>query len=253
MEEFRTKQVMETQEEDTIDLYELFLELKKRWKLITVVTVLTTVIATVFTLFVATPMYASTAVLYMKANGETTNETLQDIQTANQLTEDYQELFMSRSVVEDVIKAEKLDMTVKQLSNLVTVTNPSSTHLLKITVEYDDADKAADIANAFVKYGKDKVGNLIDKEISLVDEAIPEYEKVSPSNTKNVLIGFLAGFVLSCGYIIVKSLVDDRLNSNDKIERVLGLNVLATFKEDSALKMDRNETKKKKKKKGNKK
>ena len=52
-------------------------------------------------------------------------------------------------------------------------------------------------------------------------------------------MGVLVGLVLSCGYVTVKSLLDDRLNNNDKIERVLGYPVIASFKKDSSLQMSR--------------
>ena len=45
----------------------------------------------------------------------------------------------------------------------------------------------------------------------------------------------LIGLVLSCGYVIAKSLLDDRLNSNDKMERVLGYHVLTSFRQDKSL------------------
>ncbi|MDD6663302.1 MAG: Wzz/FepE/Etk N-terminal domain-containing protein, partial [Bulleidia sp.] len=49
------------QGEDVIDLFELFLQLRSKWKLITAVTALMTVIAAVYTFFFTTPMYSAKA------------------------------------------------------------------------------------------------------------------------------------------------------------------------------------------------
>ena len=53
--------------EDVIDLFELFLQLRSKWKLITAVTALMTVIAAVYTFFFTTPMYSAKATIYLKS------------------------------------------------------------------------------------------------------------------------------------------------------------------------------------------
>ena len=223
------------QDEDVIDLKELFLALKNRWKMIIVVTLVTTIIASVYTFFFTTPMYSAKATIYLKSEGSTTSELLQGLQVGTQLAPDYEVFFKSRPVVKRVIKSENLDVTVEQLNEQVTITNPSSTHMIVVTCTDSDPQRAADIANSYVEYGIDAVREVVVKEPYSVESAIANEKKVSPSNTKNILMGMLIGLVLSCGYVIAKSLLDDRLNSNDKMERVLGYHVLTSFRQDKSL------------------
>lgn len=223
------------QDEDVIDLKELFLALKNRWKMIIVVTLVTTIIASVYTFFFTTPMYSAKATIYLKSEGSTTSELLQGLQVGTQLAPDYEVFFKSRPVVKRVIKSENLDVTVEQLNEQVTITNPSSTHMIVVTCTDSDPQRAADIANSYVEYGIDAVREVVVKEPYIVESAIANEKKVSPSNIKNILMGMLIGLVLSCGYVIAKSLLDDRLNSNDKMERVLGYHVLTSFRQDKSL------------------
>lgn len=223
------------QDEDVIDLKELFLALKNRWKMIIVVTLVTTIIASVYTFFFTTPMYSAKATIYLKSEGSTTSELLQGLQVGTQLAPDYEVFFKSRPVVKRVIKSENLDVTVEQLNEQVTITNPSSTHMIVVTCTDSDPQRAADIANSYVEYGIDAVREVVVKEPYIVESAIANEKKVSPSNTKNILMGMLIGLALSCGYVIAKSLLDDRLNSNDKMERVLGYHVLTSFRQDKSL------------------
>ena len=223
------------QDEDVIDLKELFLALMNRWKMIIVVTIVTTIIASVYTFFFTTPMYSAKATIYLKSEGSTTSELLQGLQVGTQLAPDYEVFFKSRPVVKRVIKSENLDVTVEQLNEQVTITNPSSTHMIVVTCTDSDPQRAADIANSYVEYGIDAVREVVVKEPYIVESAIANEKKVSPSNTKNILMGMLIGLVLSCGYVIAKSLLDDRLNSNDKMERVLGYHVLTSFRQDKSL------------------
>lgn len=231
--------------EDVIDLIELLIALKNRWKLITLITILTTLISGVYTFFFTTPMYSAKATIYTQSSdGSSVSELMQGLQLGTQLAPDYEVFFKSRSVVQQVIKAEKLDTTVEQLNTKVTVTNPTDTHMIVVTVTDSDPQRAADIANAYVEYGIDAIREVVVKEPHVVESAIANEIKVSPSNSKNIMMGMLVGLVLSGGYVIARTLVDDRLNSNDKIERVLGYHVLASFREDSSLKMVRDERKK---------
>lgn len=233
---------------DVIDLRELFLALKNKWKMIIVVTFVTTIIACVYTFKFTTPMYSAKATIYLRGNdGSTASEIMQGLQLGTQLAPDYEIFFKSRPVVQRIIKAEGLDCTVEALNSQVTVTNPSDTHMIVITVTDSDSQRAADIANSYVEFGIESVREVVVKEPYVVENAIANPNKVSPSNSKNVMMGSLVGIVLSCGYIVVKTLLDDKLNSNDKIERVLGYNVLCSFGYDSSLNLD---TKKKHKKKG---
>lgn len=236
------------QNEDVIDLKELFLALMNRWKLIIVVTCVTTIIASVYTFFFTTSMYSAKATIYTQgSDGSTVSELMQGLQLGAQLAPDYEVFFKSRPVVQNVIKAEKLDTTVDVLNKQVTITNPSNTHMIVVSVIDSDPQRAADIANAYVEYGIDAIREVVVKEPYIVESAIANDKKVSPSNAKNIMMGVLIGLVLSCGYVIAISLLDDRLNSNDKMERVLGYNVLTSFRQDNSLNFTRTDKKGKKK------
>lgn len=235
------------QDEDVIDLKELFLALMNRWKMIIVVTIVTTIIASVYTFNFTTPMYSAKATIYLKSEGSTTSELLQGMQLGTQLAPDYEIFFKSRPVVQRVIKAENLDVTVEALNAQITITNPSDTHMIVVTCTDSDPQRAADIANAYVEYGVEAVREVVVKEPYLVESAIANEKKVSPSNTKNILMGVLLGLVLSCGYVIAKTLLDDRLVSAEKMERVLGYHVLTSFRADTSLAFDSSKSKAKKK------
>ena len=54
-------------------------------------------------------------------------------------------------------------------------------------------------------------------------------QHVSPSKTKNTMIGTLAGGVLAAAVVILLHLLDDSIKTPDDIERYLGLNTLASL------------------------
>ena len=52
--------------------------------------------------------------------------------------------------------------------------------------------------------------------------------KTSPSMIKNVLLGFLLGLVLSAGTVIVLTIMDDSIKSEEDVEKYLEIPVLAS-------------------------
>ena len=81
---------------------------------------------------------------------------LTDLQIGAQLTADYQELMLSRPLLEDVIKnleltsGEGQPMSTSALSNMITISNTADTRILKVTVTSPDPQESADIANELI-------------------------------------------------------------------------------------------------------
>ena len=82
----------------------------------------------------------------------------------------------------------------------------------------------------------------------IIEEGEVPTIQTSPSTKKNVLIGALAGLVLSAGVIILLTLMDDTIKSEDDIENYLGLTTLASIPDGKGLRNSSKTTSKKKKK-----
>ena len=54
---------------------------------------------------------------------------------------------------------------------------------------------------------------------------------VSPNNKRNTLLGAMLGAVLVCGVITVRFLMDDTVQTEEDVERYLGISVLAIVPE----------------------
>ena len=51
--------------------------------------------------------------------------------------------------------------------------------------------------------------------------------RTSPSVKKNIMLGFLLGFVACAGIIVVYAVMDDTIKTEEDIEKYLGVSVLA--------------------------
>lgn len=219
---------MNDNEEIEIDLFELFMELKRKIWVILGVAVLCAGAAGAFSAFVLTPQYTSTAMVYILSK-ETTLTSLADLQIGSQLTKDYKIIVTSRPVLEDVIEGLELNTTYKDLKKKITIDNPADTRILSISVMDPDPQMAKAIADKVAATASDYVGDIMEMvPPKLIEDGEVPLLKTSPSNTKNALIGGLVGTLLVCGFVTARVVLNDTVRTEEDVTRYLGLTVLAS-------------------------
>lgn len=215
-------------EEIEIDLLQLLRALKKRILWIIGAGVLFGGAFGAFSKFVITPQYTSTAMVYILSK-ETTLTSLADLQIGSQLTKDYKIIVTSRPVLSEVISKLKLDLTYEQLVSKISIDNPSDTRILSITAEDPDPVLAKDLADAVAKTSSNYIGDIMEMvPPKIIEEGVVPEEKTSPSNGRNALLGAALGIILICGLTVVEELLNDTVQSEEDVEKYLGLTVLAS-------------------------
>lgn len=178
--------------------------------------------------FILTPYYESTTKIYILNKTENASVTYSDVQMGTQLTKDYAELINSRYVLEEVMQRLSLDMEYKDLLDIVSVSTPTDTRIVSITVEDTDPVQAMNIANCIREVAGNHIQNVMDIEaVNVVETANMPTEKAGPSCMKWTLIGGFAGCFLLCVLILVQYLMDDTIKSSEDVEKYLGLSTLA--------------------------
>ena len=221
---------MDYNEQYEIDLVELYYVLKSKIVPIIAASLLGAVIAALISLFVITPTYKSTSKLYVLTKS-TSITSFMDIQVGSSLANDYVELIKSRPVMEKVITNLKLqDVDYETMLTKVTVVNKQDTRILEITATDSDPEVARDIANETANISKTQISDIMrSDEPTEVEKGIVEDSPISPAKTKNTIIGFLLGFVASCGLFIIRYLMDDTVKTPEDIEKYLELEVLGNI------------------------
>lgn len=213
-----------------IDLKQLFGELLKRIWIIILVTGIAGIATLIVSMFFIKPTYESTTKVYILSKQSDTAISYNDLQTATQLTGDYEQLIKSRYVMDTVIANLGLEMDPDTLSGNISVNAATGTRMLNITVQNGDpytAQKIADHVRTVA--GKQIVDIMSIDAVNVVDEANLPLSPSSPNSKKNAVIGALAGFLLCCGVIIVKYLLNDTIRTPEDIENYLGMSVLGTI------------------------
>lgn len=236
-------------EETEIDLRELLFALKRRLLIILAAALAGGIIAGAYTRLMVTPVYRSTATMLVISK-ETTLTSLADLQLGSQLTQDYSVLIKSRPVLEEVIDNLGLDMSYGALKSAISINNPTDTRILEISVTDSDPELARDLVNELVNTGSVYIGDQMEVvPPKIIEEGEMPGAPVSPSLARNVGMGAAAGLALAAGIVILISILNDTIKSEDDVEKYLRIPTLASIPDRKDYISDRTGKSNKKKKK----
>lgn len=216
-------------DEIEIDLREVFLVLLGKAWLILLVGIFTAALAFGFSQFILEPVYESTTQIYILNKQDNDTVTYSDVQLGSQLTKDYAELIQSRFVLESVIEdLQLIDLDYEDMLKKVTVSTPTDTRILAITVEDTEPMLAMEMANSIREAAAVHIKNVMDIEaVNVVDTANLPIEKSGPSVLKWTLAGGAIGVLLVMAIVMICYLTDDTIKTSDDVEKYLGLSTLA--------------------------
>ncbi|MGF0027568.1 Wzz/FepE/Etk N-terminal domain-containing protein [Streptococcus alactolyticus] len=219
---------MNSNDNASIEIDVLYL-LRKLWSrkfFIIFIALVVGTIALLGSVFLIKPKYTSTTRIYVVSR-TADSITNQDLQAGSYLVKDYQEVITSNEVLSSVIDKEKLSLTPNELSSMISVTIPTDTRVISISVEDDNAQEATTIANTVREVAAEKIKTVtkVDDVTTLEAAEVPK-EPSSPNIKRNTLIGVIAGGGLAVISIIILEVLDDHVRRPEDIEDVLGLPLL---------------------------
>ena len=210
-----------------IDLVEVFYTLLYHWKLLLLCALIGTALMGLFHLKTVKPKYKAMTEMYITNTDSVIS--ISDLQLGTSLKKDYMQIIKSRPVLNRVISDLGLNLNYRALGNLVTVSNPTDTHIITTEVTTGDLSLSRDIANDLLIVSIDQIYQIIGtNQPSVIDYAAAEaVQDVSSSIIRSYAIGAAVGFILAAGYIIMRMLMDTTIKTEDDVEKYLQLPVLS--------------------------
>lgn len=188
---------------------------------------------------VLTPEYSSTSTLYILKQ-ENSNDyvyTQSDFTLALNVVNDCAYMVKSHEVLDSVIDKLGLDISYRELYNDITINNPDNTRILEVTVETENADISKQIVDEICRTAANKINKTMG-----VDQ-VNVYSKGTVSNRPSNSIGMtscaLAGIATAVVvYIVylVAFILDDKIKTEEDVEKYLGLRVIGDIPNSSASK-----------------
>lgn len=192
-----------------------------------------------YSYFWVTPKYeASTTLVLAKAEEKVSNEistgiTQTDLNLNKNLVSTYRELIRSKTVIRQVMDNLKItDLKENTLKNNISVSSVKDTELIEITVRDENPERATNIANEIAKVFTVQVAEIYNiNNVHVIDKAELNNVPYNVHHTKDIAVIALIGAILSIVCIIILSLLDTTVKTQEDIEKVTGMIILAEIPE----------------------
>lgn len=181
-----------------------------------------------------TPMYQSTATLYiLRQNNDnqtgSSSSVDSDFNLALKVVNDCNYILKMQDVVERVTKKLGVDTYISygEMVERISITNPENTRILEVTVQSEDAQLSKALVNALCDEGAAAIENIMGfKQVT-----VSEYgrENAQPCNKTGILTYCLVGVVsvlVMYIFFLIRFLLDDGIHSEEDVRRYLDLSVL---------------------------
>lgn len=205
---------------------------RKSW-IVILSSILCAVLTLLGTYYLITPKYQSSAMFYVNNNSLTLNGgsisiDSGDLSAAKELVDSYIVILESRESLMDIIDYASVDRTYMELAGMISAESVNSTEIFKVVVTSPDPYEAERIAEAITELLPKRIGSIIEgTSAKVVDSPIVATSPSSPSYIKNVILGFLIGFILSAGMIVLHTIFDVTIRSEEDVQLASQRPVLA--------------------------
>ena len=178
------------------------------------------------------PTYTASTSIYLTPQISESGSLDYNSQMANsKLVSNVVELMTQNNIMSEVAKNVGLE-SAESVKSMVSVSNDSNTEIITVTATTNDPKLSKVIANDTVStFIRTMQKNLNVSNIEIVDKAKLSYAPSGPNVKKNTMMAGLIGFVLGCGYAVLKFLLDNRLRTKEEAEKYLGIPVFCEIPE----------------------
>lgn len=218
---------------DIIRIDEIANPIIKRWKMIFLVTLVTTLLALIISYFIIPPKYeANTKVFIGKENttGQDQNYSTNDVQMYQKLIKTYAEIIKTNDLVQRAIDSSDINLNSENVLDNLSVTPRTDTQILEISYVSANQALAGDLVNSvtneFIRSSREFIPN---GNVKVVESVKVPQKPVSPNKKMYIGVGLLLGLIGSAGASFLLEFLNNTFKTREQIEEILGLPVLGVI------------------------
>ena len=179
-----------------------------------------------------TPQYKSSAMFYVNNSDISVGTSLSidsgDISASKSLVNTYIVILNTRETLLDVIDYAGVNRKYSEIKDMITAESVDETEVFRVVVTSPDPQEANKIAEAIAYILPKRISSIVEgTSAKVVDSSVVSSVPSSPSYTVNTLMGFLIGFVLAAGWIVLQELFNVTIRSEEDIAQVCKHPILA--------------------------
>jgi capsular polysaccharide biosynthesis protein len=128
--------------------------------------------------------------------------------------------------------SEKVDSkySAAELSSMITFSDDDTTEIFDAVVVSKNPTDAKEIADAIADIAPETISRLnVNAELKIVDYASVPSTPSSPSMSKNLMLGFAAGLVLSLLVAFIRHFLDKKIKYNEEMSEIYGFPIIGAI------------------------
>lgn len=238
-----------------IDLYQLFLGIKRRYRILLVWLILGFFGGGVYTYFIKVPTYQVSTQLVVRSlsGGGLSSTNIQEIDGTLSVINTYADIIVSPKILDQVISKLNLSTTPAALKQTITPTNgtDNNSQVITLTVDYSNPYMAANIANTTAAVFKEDIPHIMNvANVTILSKADAKEHLVpiAPNREVYTIVSTLIGLIAGLICIVLLSLVDTSIRTEKEVSEILNLPILGTMPTINLIESVRNTKGKKNKK-----
>ena len=184
---------------------------------------------TLYTMFVATPIYSVSSTLILKIMNSEKNDSqvMEAINLFQRQAKTYLEIAALSPVKEATDKALELSSEEASKIKSIKLTNDSGSQLMTLMIKSSDRELANQYIKEYVKQYKQFTTEKLGRDdLSIVTEAQGSSKPVYPILWKNMLISLIAFSFIAFNIIFIRYVLSDSIDSSDELEELTGVPTL---------------------------
>ena len=189
------------------------------------------------------PTYRATFTAYVLSSKPVDGEkdiSVSELNAGIGLANAYGEITLSNSVMKEAAKQSGYDISYGELRGKVTLSVSETTAILTVHVDDTDPVRAYHLANAIAKVAPDRVKEVTGGgTMNIIDDAAIPGGPSSPNNKQNGLLGAVIGVVLAACFVIVRELVNDKIQNPQELEKRYQIPVVGSIPDMDQLPKDK--------------
>lgn len=218
---------------EEINLVKILEIILKLWWFVLIFAVVVGVIAFSISSFLMTPLYTSTAKVYVSGSQTNagTGTNYSELTTNTRLVSTYIEILCSDTYLGQVAnQCEEYKITGSAIKGRITMNSANETEILEIKYADMSPEKARDILQLILNNAQKEITRIMPGcTVSIVDNASLPTTTSSPNIKQNTFIGIFAGIVVGIAIIFIKELLDTRIKDEDDLKSKYNIPVLGVI------------------------
>lgn len=167
--------------------------------------------------FLITPLYEASVTLYV--NNSVSQESIGyitqgDLYASTQLVDTYAAIILSDSILEDVIRDVGLEMEIDDLARLLDINAVNDTEVFTVSARHPSPETAAQIVDSIARIAPDQIADIVrGSSVTVISYARIPGDIAFPNYGLMALIGFASGTCLVSGFLLIRQLLDTRIQT----------------------------------------